>query len=115
MIALDNSAIDQHMNTGTRIVEIKPQRMINANLSFQKLLSSSIVLIAPLIRAKRTSTPPSFGPQKELQKSVERPKLAGEPALMYLESEVVDGCLFAVILDLNWQFKYENGGETVEV
>lgn len=71
-----------------------------------------MVLIAPRILAKRTSTPPSPAPQNELQKSIERPILAGEPALMYLESEVVDGCLLAVIVVQGRRSKWVSSAHT---
>lgn len=69
-----------------------------AHLSFQKFLSSSIVLTAPLILAHSTSTPASLAPQKALQKSSERSANSGELARTYRESEVVDGCRRADIV-----------------
>lgn len=50
-----------------------------------------MVLDAPRMRAKRTSTPASLRPQKALQKSRERFCGIGECALAYFESEVVEG------------------------
>ena len=71
---------------------------MHTHRSFQKDLSSSIVLIAPRMRAKRTSTPPSPRPQKALQKSRERLEKSGEPARAYREREVVDVCRRADIV-----------------
>lgn len=60
--------------------------------SFQKLRSSSMVLAAPRMRAKRTSTPPSPTPQKALQKSRLRAEVSGEVVRAYFASDVVEGC-----------------------
>ena len=65
--------------------------------SFQKLRSSSVVRPAPCILVKRTSTPPSLGPQKALEKSRVRDAGSGEPSLVNLEKEVVDGCHLAIM------------------
>lgn len=65
-------------------------RQSYTHLSFQKPLSSSIVLMAPRMRANNTSTPPSPRPQKALQKSRDRLAKSGEPARAYRDREVVD-------------------------
>jgi hypothetical protein len=70
--------------------------------SRQKALNSSTVRAAPRIRAKSTSTPPSPGPQKELQKSVERAVLSGS-SRMNLAREVADPCRRAVMTAQNQQ------------
>lgn len=49
------------------------------------------------MRAKRTSTPPSPGPQKALQKSSDRLERSGEVALAYFDKDVVDAWRRAVI------------------
>lgn len=66
------------------------------NRSRQNALISSMVRAAPRILAKSTSTPPSPGPQKELQKSVELADSSGS-SRMNLASDVVDACRRAVI------------------
>jgi hypothetical protein len=73
--------------------------MIKTHLSFQKFLSSSIVLAAPRMRAKRTSTPESLSPQNALQKSRDRFCEPGELALAYFDNDVVEACRLAVILN----------------
>lgn len=67
-----------------------------AYLSFQKALSSSIVLVEPRILANRTSTPPSPAPQKALQKSSERLANSGEFARANLARDVVDDVRLAI-------------------
>lgn len=59
-----------------------------------------MVLVAPLIRAKRTSTPTSPSPQKALQKSRERLLNSVDCALANLDKEVDDGCRRADIASL---------------
>ena len=61
------------------------------DLSFQKFFSSSMVRMAPRIRAERTWKPPSPKPQKALQKSVERPEKSTGFDLAKLDNEVDDG------------------------
>lgn len=51
-----------------------------------------MVLEAPRIRAKRTSTPPSPRPQKALQKSRDLLVKSGEFARAYFDRDVVDAC-----------------------
>ena len=69
-----------------------------ADLSLQKLLSSSIVLEAPRMRANRTSTPTSPTPQNALQKSRERLVEAGAFERANFESDVAEACRLADIL-----------------
>jgi hypothetical protein len=49
------------------------------------------------MRAKRTSTPTSSTPQKELQKSALRFDRSGEVVRAYLDSDVVEAWRLAVI------------------
>lgn len=56
-----------------------------------------MVLDAPRIRAKSTSTPPSPRPQNALQNSSERLDMSGELALAYFARDVVDAWRRAVI------------------
>ena len=67
-------------------------------LSFQKFFSSSIVLVAPRIRANRTSTPPSARPQNALQKSSDGFCGIGELSRAYLDSDVVEADLLVDIV-----------------
>lgn len=71
--------------------------------SFQKFLRLSVVLAAPLIRAKRTLTPASPPPQNELQKSREVLPLykstPGDFAVAYLVSDEVDAWALTAIAD----------------
>lgn len=57
--------------------------------------------MAPRMRAKSTSTPPSPRPQKALQKSRDRLAKSGEPARAYRDKEVVDACRRADIVVVN--------------
>jgi len=57
-----------------------------------------MVLVAPRIRANRTSTPPSARPQKALQKSSEGFCGIGEVSRAYLDSDVVEVDLLADIV-----------------
>lgn len=57
-----------------------------------------MVRAAPRIRAKRTSTPPSPGPQKALQKSRLREEASGDVVRANFASEVVDDCRLADIM-----------------
>jgi len=80
---------------GKKLNQKKVMQPERTHLSFQKFLSSSIVLAAPRMRANNTSTPPSATPQNELQKSNERMLVSGEVVRAYLASDVVDDCLLA--------------------
>ena len=57
-----------------------------------------MVLVAPRIRANRTSTPPSARPQKALQKSSDGFCGIGELSLAYLDSDVVEADLLVDIV-----------------
>ena len=73
----------------------------DTHLSFQKALSSSMVLAAPLILVNKTSYPTSDGPQNELQKSKERLLRSGDEARANFANDVVEDCLRAVMIGNN--------------